>query len=221
MNLENILVHPRREIYRVQSETVIENLRRRNMEGTYCETSPDAVRHITGMIQEHAVVGMGGSMSLIQSGLLDALRLMDIVLLDRYRDDRTPEEIEEHKKLGAFADVMIASCNAITSDGKLVNEDGNGTRVAPMLFGPAKVILIAGINKIVPTLDMALARIKNVAAPMNCIRLKRNAPCARTGFCDDVNCFQPDRACSDIVIIESNSYPGRIHVVLVGEELGF
>jgi len=173
------------------------------------------------MIRDGALVGLGGSMTVVDSGLIDALRKMNIQLLDRYKEGITPEETNEMRRKGILADVFITSCNAVTADGKLVNEDGIGNRVAGMIFGPEKVILMAGINKVVPTVEDGINRIKNYAAPINCVRLGKNTPCAQTGFCDDENCKTPDRICSQIVIIESNQVKNRITVVLVGEELGY
>jgi hypothetical protein len=146
---------------------------------------------------------------------------MKIKLLDRYREGITNEEVEEILRQGVNADVLITSSSAVTAEGKLVNEDGRGNRVAGMIFGPKKVIFLVGANKIVPTVEEGLSRIKNVAAPLNCIRLGADTPCARTGFCDDAACHAPQRICSQIVIIESNRVKDRLTVVLVGEELGF
>jgi hypothetical protein len=157
----------------------------------------------------------------MQSGLLVALRSMNIELLDRYRPGISNDEAEQVLLRGMSADVLVASCNAITADGKLVNEDGRGNRVAGLIFGPRKVILLAGVNKIVHSVEDGLTRIKDIAAPMNCIRLGLDTPCARTGFCDDENCCSPARVCSQISIIESNRVKDRLNVFLVGEELGF
>jgi hypothetical protein len=117
------------------------------------------------------------------------------------------------------ADVMIASSNAITLDGKLVNLDGMGNRVAAMIFGPKKVILVVGVNKIVPDLDSAMARVKHYSAPVNSIRLGLKNPCVETGLCAD--CKSPQRICNMWSIIEGHMIKDRIHVKLVGEDLGY
>jgi hypothetical protein len=123
------------------------------------------------------------------------------------------------RRQGLSADVMIASSNAITLDGKLVNLDGMGNRVAAMTFGPEKVILVVGVNKIVPDLDSAIARVKHYAAPVNSIRLGFKNPCEETGLCAD--CKSPKRICNMWSIIEGHMIKDRIHVKLVGEDLGY
>lgn len=221
MNLKEIVTKPRAIIFQKKAEYVIENLKKRNINARYCGDSKEAINEICRLIPERATVTLGGSVTVMQSGLLDALRSMNINLLDRYRPGITNKEIEEIMIRGTTADVLLTSCNAITADGKLVNEDGRGNRVAGLIFGPKKVILMVGVNKIVPTVEDGLTRIKHVAAPLNCIRLGLDTPCARTGFCDDDSCHAPDRICSQITIIESNRVKDRIDVFLVGEELGF
>ncbi len=220
-NLQEIFVTPRQLTFQRQAEHIITNLNKRNINGTYFGTKEDAVNYIASLVPERSIVALGGSVTVIQSGLLDRLRTMNINLIDRYRDGLTKEEIDEQRKRSRLSDVLIASSNAITIDGKIVNEDGFGNRVAAMIAGPSKVILMIGMNKIVPTVEAAIARIKNVAAPLNCVRLGKDTPCARTGFCDDEQCVQPERICSFIVTIESCAYTNRMNVVLVGEELGY
>jgi hypothetical protein len=216
-----IITKPKEIIFQRKAERVIENLAKRNISAIYCRTCKQAVSEIRKLIPEGATVALGGSVSIIQSGMLDALRSMNIALLDRYRMGITNEEVEEILRRGVAADVLLMSCNAVTVDGKLVNEDGRGNRVAGLIFGPKKVILMVGVNKIVPTVEDAIARIKNIAAPLNCVRLGADTPCARTGFCDDADCHAPARICSQITITESSRTKERITVVLVGEELGY
>jgi hypothetical protein len=220
-NMQEILTKPKEIIFQRKAERVIENLKKRNVSAVFCRSSKEAVSEIRKLIPDGASVALGGSVTVIQSGLLDELRRMNIKLLDRYRDGITNDEVEEILRQGVSADILVTSSSAVTADGKLVNEDGRGNRVAGMIFGPRKVILMVGMNKVVPTVDDALTRIKNVAAPLNCIRLGADTPCARTGFCDDANCHTPQRICSQIVIIESNRVKDRMTVVLVGEELGY
>lgn len=221
MNLDEIISKPKAVVFRKKAETVIESLRKRSIGAEYVDTGKEAVEAVCGMIPDGSVVALGGSVTVMQIGLLDALRRMNIKLLDRYRPGIKKEETEELALRGLTADVLITSTNAVTADGKLVNEDGSGNRVGAMIFGPQKVIVVAGINKIVGTADDGLKRIKEIAAPLNCIRLGVDTPCARTGFCDDDECHAPARLCSQIVIIESNRVKDRVHVVLVGEELGY
>lgn len=221
MNLNDIIAKPKEVVFRKKAETVVEQLKKRSMGAAYVGTAKEAVDSICKMIPEGSVVALGGSVTIMQIGLLDALRRMNITLLDRYRAGITNDEVEAMALQGMTADVLVTSTNAVTADGKLVNEDGKGNRVGAMIFGPKKVIVVAGINKIVGTADDGLKRIKEIAAPLNCIRLGVDTPCARTGFCDDDECHAPARLCSQIVIIESNRVKDRVHVVLVGEELGY
>ena len=221
MDLNEIVAKPKEIIYQRKAEFVIENLKKRNINACYHRTAAEAIVEICKLIPQQATVALGGSVSVMQSGLLEALRSMNIELLDRYRPGISNDEVERIMVRSMSADVLVASCNAITADGKLVNEDGRGNRVAGLIFGPRKVILMVGVNKIVPSVERGLARIKDIAAPMNCIRLGLDTPCVRTGFCDEVNCYPPARVCSQITIVESNRPKDRLNVFLVGEELGY
>ena len=221
MNMNDIVMKPKQIVFERKAEYVIENLRKRNINASYCRNSREAIEQISRLIPRGATVTLGGSVTVMQSGMLDVLRGMNVELLDRYRPGITNEEVEEVMLRGMTADVLLMSCNAITADGKLVNEDGRGNRVAGLIFGPKKVILMVGVNKIVRNVDEALARIKNIAGPLNCVRLGADTPCARTGFCDDAECIPPVRLCSQLTIIEANRVKDRLNVVLVGEELGY
>jgi hypothetical protein len=209
------------QIFKVEADKIIENLKKRNMEGIFCETASQAVEAIVKMIPEGVLVGLGGSESIIQAGLVEALRKMNIRLLDRYREGVTKDEVDRMRREGMLSDVYIASSNALTLDGKLVNMDGIGNRVAAMIFGPRKVILLVGRNKVVGTVEEAVSRIKNHAAPLNSVRVDIKTPCSSRGYCQEPHCRHPHRICSQLVILEGNMVPGRIMVVLVGEELGF
>lgn len=221
MDMNEIIAKPRQIIFQKKAEFVLSNLRKRNINGFYHPSAAAAVVEICKLIPSGATVTLGGSVSVMQSGLLAALRSMDIHLLDRYRQGISGDEVEQLMLRGMTADVLVSSCNAITADGKLVNEDGRGNRVAGLVYGPTKVIFLVGVNKIVPSVEEGLSRIKHVAAPLNCIRLGVDTPCARTGFCEDDDCRAPARICSQISIIESNRVKDRLNVFLVGEELGY
>jgi hypothetical protein len=187
----------------------------------YFATAKEAIHEICRSIPEGASVALGGSVTIMQTGLLDELRKKKIELLDRYRPGITNEEVEAVMARGMTADILLMSCNAVTADGKLVNEDGRGNRVAWLIFGPKKVIMMVGVNKIVRTVEDGITRIREIAAPLNAVRLGLDTPCTRTGFCDDGNCHPPQRVCSQISIIESNRAKDRLTVVFVGEELGY
>lgn len=209
------------EIHAIQAAQVIQAMKKRNITGHYCPTAAQAVETICGMIPAKSLVGLGGSVSIIESGLVEALRKMDIRLLDRYREGVPPEEVAAMRYEGLQSDVFIASSNAVTADGKLVNIDGTGNRVAAMIFGPKKVILMVGMNKIVPDVETAIKRVKNTATPPNALRVGVETPCSHKGFCQDPHCQVPHRICAQVVITEASMTPDRIHVVLVGQALGF
>jgi len=211
----------RKAFYQKQIEKICQALERRNITGIYAPTTEEAIRLVVKEIPRGATVGLGGSTTILESGLINELRKGDFNLLDRYQPGLTREQVYELRLQNLRADVFISSTNAITLDGKLVNIDGLGNRTAAMLFGPSKVVIIAGVNKIVENVEAGIRRIKTIVAPMNSLRLQRNTPCAQTGICDDEACLPPERICNKIAVIEVEQRKGRMVVVLVGESLGY
>ena len=158
---------------------------------------------------------MGGGMSVHEIGLVKALKEGNYNFIDR-------DEMEDKRAAMLFAydaDVFLMSANAMTEDGILVNIDGNANRVSALAQGPRKVIVIAGMNKICDDVDGAMKRARNVAAPINAQRFGLNTPCAKTGSC--MNCKSPDTICCQFLITRYSKHPGRIHVILVDDNLGF
>jgi hypothetical protein len=199
---------------------IIKHLRKRRMEGSYASTAAQAKDEIVAMIPRGATVFRCGSMTAGGMGLWDEIaKLPGVELIDPYQPELSPEEGLELRRKGMTAEVMIASSNAVTLDGRLVNLDGMGNRVAAMAFGPKKVILVVGMNKVAPDLESAMARVEYYAGPVNAIRLGRNTPCVETGLCTD--CTSPERICNMWSIIEGHMIKDRIHVKLVGETLGY
>ena len=199
---------------------IIKNLEKRRMAGSYTAGADQAKDEILEMIPQGATVFRCGSMSAGGMGLWESIAaLPEANLIDPYRPELSPEEAMELRRRGLTADVMIASTNAITLDGRLVNLDGMGNRVAAMAFGPKKVILVVGMNKVAPDLESAMARVKHYAAPVNNIRYGLKNPCVETGLCSD--CKTPQRICNMWSIIEGHMIKDRIHVKLVGENLGY
>jgi len=199
---------------------IIKNLEKRRMAGSYAPTAAQARDEILSMIPKGAIVYRCGSMTATDMGLWEEMKgLSGIEIIDPYLAGLSPEQGLELRRKGMTADVMIASSNAITLDGKLVNLDGMGNRVAAMAFGPRKVILVMGINKIAPDLESAIARVKHHAAPVNAVRIGIDTPCVETGLCTD--CKSPQRICNMWSIIEGHMIQNRIHVKLVGENLGY
>ena len=160
------------------AEKIIKNLKKRRMTGSYTASAAKAKDEILEMIPQGATVFRCGSMSAVGMGLWESIAaLPEVDLIDPYRPELSPEEGMELRRRGLTADVMIASTNAITIDGRLVNLDGMGNRVAAMAFGPKKVILAVGMNKVAPDLESAVARVKHYAAPVNSIRFGLKTPC--------------------------------------------
>lgn len=210
---------PKQTFYENQANTIIENLKKRQMEGYYCPTSADAVKKAMELIPANSKVTFGGSMTLNESGIMEALQSReDLTLYDRSKAS-TPEEVQKIYRQAFSCDYYFMSTNAITLNGELVNIDGNGNRVAALIFGPSNVILVCGMNKVSVNTEDAIARVRNIASPPNCNRLDRKTPCAATGKCAD--CLSPDCICNHTVITRRSGAPGRIKVLLVGEELGY
>ena len=202
------------------AQTIIKNLEKRRMAGSYAAGADQAKDEILAMIPPGATVFRCGSMSAVGMGLWEAVAgLQGVNLIDPYQPELSPEEAMQLRRRGMMADVMLASTNAITLDGRLVNLDGMGNRVAAMAFGPLKVILVVGMNKVAFDLDSAVARVKHYAAPVNNIRYGLKNPCVETGLCSD--CKTPQRICNMWSTIEGHMIKDRIHVKLVGENLGY
>jgi L-lactate utilization protein LutB len=205
-----------------RAKKVVSALKKRNIDAYFISDREEALKLIIGMIPEGATVALGGSVTIIESGLVDLLRKKPgINLLDRYRPGISREEVDKMRLSGLTADCFITGTNALTLDGRLVNIDGLGNRVAAMAYGPGKVIVITGYNKIMSDVYEGIKRIKEIAAPANTLRVKANTPCNKTGFCDDEACFPPERICNIISIIEGQRIPGRMSVVILAEPLGF
>lgn len=202
------------------AEKLIKNIEKRRMEGSYATTAAQARDEVVAVISPGLSVFRCGTMTATYAGLWDAIaKLPEVDLIDPYEPGIKPEEGFARRQKGMSADFMIASSNAITLDGKLVNLDGMGNRVAAMSFGPKKVILMVGMNKVVPDLESAIARVKHYAAPVNNIRYGLKNPCVETGLCSD--CKSPSRICNMWSIIEGHMIDKRIHVKLIGETVGY
>ena len=193
------------------------NLRSRHFDAWYCGTKEEALQKVLELIPEGAKVGWGGVLSAQQIGLFDALRSGNYNLLDRDLC-QTQEEREQMMKDALFSDVFLTGANGLSLDGQMVNIDGTGNRVAAIIYGPKKVIVIAGMNKVCDTLEQAIDRARQVAAPMNMMRFMKDTPCAATGKCGD--CKAEGCICNQIVVTRHCRPVGRIQFVLVGEQLG-
>ncbi len=196
--------------------TTIEKLKERQFDACFANTREEAFEMVKSFLEPGCKVANGGSVTLSQIGVMDLLKNGDYNYLAP-TPDMTDREKKDITRQRFFADVFLMSSNAITTDGRIVNEDGASTRVAPMIYGPDKVVIVAGVNKIVPNMAAANARIKYVAA-INCKRIGFDTPCTIDGKCHD--CRHDKRSCCTNVTLEFSRIPNRITVILVGEELG-
>lgn len=209
---------PKQVFYENQAGTIIRKLEARKMQGFYCATMEEAEEKVLELIGGPGKsVGYGGSMTIDQSDLKERIAKSGNQLIMR-ENYKTPEEVQQLNAKMINADTFLMSTNAITLDGELVNVDGRGNRVCYLIYGPAQVIVIAGMNKVSLDLDEAICRARNFAAPANTVRLNCNTPCTKTGRC--MNCL-PNTICCETVITRSSLVPGRIKVILVGETLGY
>ena len=205
--------------YEHQAGTIIKALEKRNMRGYYCADCAAAVELAKTLTPAGSTVSFGGSMTLSEAGIMDMLKSRtDITLLDRSQA-KDAEEIKQIYHAALSSDVYFMSSNAITKDGELINIDGNGNRVAALIYGPEHVVLVVGMNKVVATVDDGIRRVHDIASPANGVRLGKSTPCAVTGFCHD--CLSPECMCSHTVITRRSYIADRIHVILVGDTLGY
>ena len=197
------------------AQTVIKGLESRNIKGFYAKDRDEALKIALELIPEGSSVTMGGSVSAAEIGLVDAVKKGNYNFIDR-------NEAPDPRKAALAAydvDFFLASCNAMTEDGVLVNIDGNANRVSAIAFGPRKVLFIVGMNKVCKDVDAAMKRARNIAAPVNAQRFGLNTPCSKTGSCMD--CKSPDTICCEFLITRYSRHADRMYVILVNDFLGF
>ena len=197
----------------------IESLKKNNMNGYYAKSREELIDIIEGIVKSGSKVSCGGSMTLFETGVIEHLRCGRYEFLDRYKEGLTKEDVVDIYKKAFFADAYFVSSNAVTENGELYNVDGNGNRVAAMLYGPDKVIVICGVNKIVKDVDEAIKRNRECAAPINAKRLNKKTPCTKVGYCMD--CNSPERICNEYTLIKRQNNPERIHVIFLNENIGY
>ena len=207
-----------RKFYEKRGALMVKNLKSRHFDAYYCTNREEALAKALELIPEGVSVGWGGAQSAEEIGLLEAVRKGPYKAIDR-DNAKSPEERVKIMKQALLSDVFIAGANALSLDGQMVSVDGNGNRVAAIVYGPDSVIIIAGMNKVVATLEDAVQRARTVAAPMNKQRFNLDTPCEITGACAD--CKSPGCICNQVLITRNSKPAGRIKVILVGEELGF
>ncbi len=200
-------------------EKTLASLKRNNMQGFYLENRSGLFPLLGTLIPDGSSVGWGDSVTLEQLGVYGNMRDKGYNLYDKHKLGLSKEE-KRNIYLACFGvDTFLTGVNAITADGKLFNIDGNGSRVAPMLYGPKQVIVIAGVNKITDTVEDAVKRARQTAAPLDAKRLGRHTPCVRLGYCTD--CHHEQRICNDFVLITGQFVKDRIKVILINEALGY
>ena len=197
----------------------MENLEKNNIESYFVEDNSALIEKISKFVKEGDTVSVGGSMTLFETGVIEFLRNGKFNFLDRYEQGLNGNDIKDIFRKTFSADAYFVSSNAVTEKGELYNVDGNGNRVAAMIYGPDNVIVIVGVNKIVRDVQEAIERKKEYAAPANAKRLNRNTPCTKVGHCMD--CSSSERICNDYVLIRRQGQKGRIKVIIVGKELGY
>ena len=207
-----------KQYYEKRGQALVKNLQQRQFEAYYCADKEEALAKALTLIPEGSSVGWGGCASVTQIGLLDAVRDGSYNVIDRDTAASQEERMELMRKC-LLADVFLTGANAISMDGQMVNIDGMGNRVSAIVFGPRSVIVVAGMNKVVDTVEDAVVRARTVAAPINKQRFPAPTPCMVNGKCTD--CKSEGSICNQILITRSCRPAGRIKFILVGEELGF
>lgn len=200
-------------------QQTIHALHQNNFSAEYFPTISAAVEELFKTVAPTESIGLGGSVTLMDAHIAEKFIARGNTVFDHHLPNQTPEQVLQVRRNQLLCDVFLTSTNALTQDGKLVNVDGTGQRVAAMIFGPKKVIVITGMNKITPDLNSALQRLSEVAAPKNNQRLNRPNPCTTTGVC--IDCNAATRICNARTIIDKQPQLSNIHVWIVGENLGY
>ena len=197
----------------LQAKSLISAIEKRNMTAYYCENKEACLQKVLEILPEGCTIAWGGSESIKEAGIPDAVKESGKYTVYDRAKYLSPRQVKEFNKLAFSSDYYFMSSNAITLDGMLMNIDGNGNRVANLIFGPEHVIVVVGMNKVVPTIEDAYDRIRNIASPPNTIRLRKNTPCSKLGKCGD--CYSDDCICNQIVITRRSREKERIIVLLV------
>ena len=206
-------------IIKIKQDEMIKAFERHNMQLTFVDNLEQLHNYLERYLCNQKTVTLGGSMTLFETGVIDHIHQSDVVLYDRYQEGLTRDQMQEIFRKAFTSDLFITSTNALTTDGCLYNIDGNGNRVAAMIYGPKEVIVIAGKNKVFENEAEAINHIRKVSAPANAVRLNKKTPCTKKGECMD--CLSPDRICSSYVKLGYQGNVGRIKIVIVDQDLGY
>jgi hypothetical protein len=189
------------------------NLQRNNMKGYFVENSEELLKLLSTLVDKGEKIGCGDSVTLEETGVFEYLRSGNFTFYDKYQSGLTSDEKRALYLKNFDADTFMTGTNAITADGKLFNIDGNGSRVAPMLYGPKQVIVVVGTNKLVDTVEDAIYRTRQIAAPLDAKRLNKDTPCVKLNKC--INCRHEQRICNDFVLISGQKAIPRHHWIMV------
>ncbi len=200
-------------------QKTIENLHRNHMGGHFVQNKKELYALLRTLLPQGATVGCGDSVKLEDTGVLQLVREGPYTFYDKYQPGLTKEQKRGIYLKNFDADVFLTGVNAVTQGGQLFNIDGNGSRVAPMLYGPRRVVVVAGTNKLVPDVQQAITRARQVAAPLDAKRLCKDTPCTKPGRC--VDCRHPQRICNDFVLIAGQFQEGRIQVIFIDGTFGY
>ena len=226
-------MNPNKErIIKLQVKKTMENLEKNNMGVSFIPSAKDLPALISSLIPKDSLVGAGGSMTLQESGIIDALKNGDYRFIDRNVPGISAEDKYQKNMEGLQSDVYLSSANAITQRGELYFVDGTNNRLAALLYGPKKVYVVVGYNKIVANVKEAVNRVKQMAAPTNSVRFNKETFCVKHGHCVAPLCDEnhlmaippgacDEGICSSFLLLGHQSVKERIHVLIVGEELGY
>ena len=213
------IIFQRRELL---AQKIIKNLEKRHFEAYYVKNKNEALQKALEIISKDETTSWGGSMTIEEIGLIDYLENNGYKTFNRSKA-KTSEEKREIVIKGLSADNFLMSANALSEDGEIVNIDGHGNRISALCYGPEKIIMVIGMNKIAKNLDDAISRARNTAAPINAKRVSNyfevETPCVQTGSCAD--CKSETSICSQILITRLCWPKNRIKVILVNEDLGY
>ena len=212
------MLYTTKAYYDLRGPVLVKNLKSRHFDAYYCSTREEALAKALELIPAGSTVGWGGCWSAEQIGLIEAVKQGDYSVIDR-STGKTPQEVVALMKQCLTANVFITGANGISMDGQMVNIDGNGNRVAAIVYGPDSVIVVAGMNKVCDTVEDAFTRAKTIAAPVNNMRFQNENPCKFTGKC--AQCKSETCICNQYLITRNCRPAGRIKFILVGEDLGF
>lgn len=209
----------RKAYYRLRCEKTAQSLCENRFDAVVVANREEAVSRVLDLVGPDDVVGVPGTVTIRELDLMNRLEQRGNTVVQHWVSGVSSEELRSLRVQQMNSDVLLTGTNAITLDGQLVNIDGTGNRVASMVFGPRKVVIVAGANKIADNLEEALHRAKRIAAPINALRLGTKSPCAKTGYC--VDCKSPSTICAVTVVMDRRPSQTEVTVVLIPEDLGY